>query len=294
MNNLTTVLNDSISNYDMEEYSRQAMSLGFDSGKEQRLSGGTMPTYILSLEYNNISRTKYEALREAYENNYANTFILDIKDTSSADIETGDYVVADYMLLPDHYVYSLDRSYMDIRPSTMSLHSSTWAFKEFTFSEEATKPNLLSGRIDVVSSVFFDYPKYQEMFSESSSYTPNFSTDVSFLNLLEDAPSLQVTHKYGNASLASSFGASAGHMKDKGLRRGWTLSWVLPESPFIKLLTFYRKRAGIMGGFAMPELGYYSASNTERVNARFLADSFKYQRRLDGTYQVTADFTEVL
>jgi hypothetical protein len=165
----------------------------------------------------------------------------------------------------------------------------------------------------------------------------------------------------------SQIGASARHIKEKGLIRAWSMSWLLNETNFIKLLTFYRKKGGILGTFGITDRGYvphryrtiplyeygcylenvndyieigylihcesdpfinniddyiqtdyftdcepigylincgddFILKNTNvlvddglytKINARFQEDSFKYQKRLDGFYQCTADFVEV-
>jgi len=157
------------------------------------------------------------------------------------------------------------------------------------------------------------------------------------VDVLEDCPPHQVSYKYFNQSLMSQIGASARHIKEKGLVRAWSMSWLLNETNFIKLLTFYRKKGGMLGTFGITDRGYvphryrtiqlykqgcyledvddyvqtgyltnctsdFPLENTNvlvddgiytKIKARFQEDSFKYQKRLDGFYQCTADFVEV-
>jgi hypothetical protein len=168
----------------------------------------------------------------------------------------------------------------------------------------------------LVTSVFFNYTQYQELFSQSSGYTAVVSTNQDFLNLLDEAPAYKVDLKYDNNALFSNIGQSARHIKNKGgLKRVWTVHWILQESQFIKLLTFYRKKSGIMGDFGMPGFGtnigiqsvyaepdyivdqddyvYYDGDFDNISKARFKQDSLKYQKRVDGIYICQADMIEV-
>jgi hypothetical protein len=232
----------------------------FDSGKEQRVVGGTIPAFEITLSYSNITLTKYSVLRYVYEHNFANTFkcLFDNK--------------------------------IDKRSQLMTNDAEVFMFKDFQFTADAKKPNIISGKITLSSSVFFNFPTYQNLFEQSSEYIPTITTDTSFINVLEDAQPNQVSYKYSNQSIMSNIGISGRHIKDKGLKRAWSLTWFLQETDFLKLLTFYRKKSGIMGEFGIPANGY---NNTEIINARFMQDSIQYQRRLDGLFQVSADFIEV-
>jgi len=308
MNDLTNILLDEHSHYDIEEYVKQGQALTFDSGKEQRMVGGSIPSLEISLTYTNISLEKYEALRTAYENNFANTFKCLFNDD------------------------------IDKRSQLMTNDAEVYVFKDFQFTADARKPLLLSGKITLLSSVFFNFTAYQDLFSQSSSYTATTTTDESFINVLEDAQPHQVTYKYSNQSIMSNIGNSSRHIKDKGLKRAWGMSWLLQETDFLKLLMFYRKKSGIMGEFGITDRGYVpheyntiqlysygciiedtndyietdywvncsadhhlSGTNQQvddgiyaKINARFMQDSFKYQKRLDGLYQCQADFIEVI
>lgn len=305
MNDLTSILLDNHSHFDIEETVKAGSAMTFDSGKEQRVVGGSIPAFDITLTYSNISLDKYEALRGAYEDNFANTF----KCLFANDI--------------------------DKRSQLMTDNAEVFMFKDFQFTADAQKPQILSGRITLLSSVFFNFTAYQDLFSQSSSYTPTSTTDESFINVLEDAQPHQVLYKYFNQSIMSNIGISGRHIKDKGLKRAWSMTWLLEETDFIKLLTFYRKKSGIMGEFGITDRGYvpheyntiqlykygcfientddyiysdywcrsdYNLEGTNiqvddgiynKTNARFMQDSFKYQKRLDGLYQATADFIEV-
>jgi len=307
MNDLTSTLLDKHSHYDIEEFVKQSRALSFDSGKEQRVSASSIPAFEISLTYSNISLTKFEALRDAYEANFANTFIC------------------------------LFDNVIDKRSQLMTNNSEVFIFKDFQFTADARKSLYLSGRITLISSVFFNFTQYQNLFTQSSNYTPTTTTNESFVDVLEDCPPHQVSYKYFNQSLMSQIGASARHIKEKGLVRAWSMSWLLNETNFIKLLTFYRKKGGMLGTFGITDRGYvphryrtiqlykqgcyledvddyvqtgyltnctsdFLLENTNvlvddgiytKIKARFQEDSFKYQKRLDGFYQCTADFVEV-
>jgi len=307
MNDLTSILLDSHSHFDIEETVKTGNAVTFDSGKEQRVVGGSIPAFEITLTYSNITLTKYEALRGAYESNFANTFIC------------------------------LFDNKIDKRSQLMTDNAEVFIFKEFQFVADAKKPLYLSGRITLLSSVFFNFTAYQELFSQSSSYTPTVTTDESFIDVLEDAQPHQVSYKYVNQSIMSNIGVSGRHIKDKGLKRVWSMSWLLEETDFLKLLMFYRKKSGIMGEFGVTDRGYvphqyntiqlYSAgyyldnvddyvqsnylinyatdipligSNIQvddgiynKINASFMLDSFKYQKRLDGLYVAQTDIIEV-
>lgn len=292
MNNLTSILLDTYSDLKVEEYVRQGQAVVFDSGKEQRVVGGSIPSLEIQITYNNIDADYFEALRLAYEENYANTFICKFDDN------------------------------IDMRSLLMTDNAEVYMFKEFEFTADARSERYRSGRITLLSSIFFNFPEYQNLFSQSSSYTPNITTDTSFTDVLDDAPAYQVTYKYSNQSIGSNIGASGRHIKDKGIKKVWTMRWLLPESDFLKLLMFNRKKAGIMGDFGIYSDGYSTDAEVEDnyvewedyledyllyndwylyinhitenlIKARFVNDSFKYNKRIDGLYTCEADFIEV-
>ncbi len=92
-------------------------------------------------------------------------------------------------------------------------------------------------------------------------------------------------------TLLSSIGRSMRHQRDKtGLKRLYTFTWLLQENSFLELLTFYRKNSGIMGEFGCPDL---IINSDIKFNARFLSDSLRYVRRLDGFYECEANIIEV-
>jgi len=260
MNNLTSTLLVKHYNYDIEEWSKQGSALPFDSGREQRVVSTSIPAIHIGVSYRGLTESDYNSLRTAYEGNHSNTFICDLS------------------------------SFIDKRPDFMTINSSVWAFSEFNFTIDA-KSKLYSGKIGLVTSVFFNFTEYQDLHTETSSYTRNTSIDTSFQNVLDVAPPNQSVMSYLNNALKSNIGQSARHGKDKGgLLRTWTLSWLIDESSFIQLLTFYRKSAGIMGEFGLVEVWTTAEQNT---NARFMQDSFKYNKQVNGFYVCRAEFQEV-
>jgi len=285
MDNLTEALLVDNYNYDIEEWVKQGQAIQFDSGKEQRIVGASIPAVQVQISYRGLKRDDYETIRSLYENNHSNTFIVDFN------------------------------SEMDKRPDLMGTNASVWAFKEFSFSVNASS-RVYNGHITLVTSVFFNYPEYQDLYSQSSSYTPNTTVNQDFINVLEYASAYNVDFKYYNNALFSNIGQSIRHAKNKGgLKRAWTYSWLLTESNFIKLLTFYRKKSGIMGTFGVPSFAlylgfsanyveadyiidqddyvFYDAELDNVTNARFLNDSFKYQKSVNNLYQCQAEILEV-
>lgn len=283
MQNLTSDLLVKNYHYEIEEFTKQGSALSFDSGKEQRIVTSSIPAIELTISYRGLTWNEYEVMRKVYEDNHSNTFIVDIN------------------------------SEIDKRPDIMDINSATWAFKDFTFSIDA-KERLYKGKITLVTSVFFNYTAYQSLFSQTSSYTESATTNQDFMNILDDAQPYQVQLKYINNALFSNIGQSARHIKNKGgLKRSWSLSWLLEESDFLKLQTFYRKKAGIMGEFGMPSFGTNIVTLSEYVEAgyvdsgyvefdgnydnislaRFAQDSFQSQKRVDGLFTCTADIIEV-
>ena len=307
MNNLTSTLLTNHSHFQVEEWLKQGQALEFNSGKNQRIVNSSIPAIELQISYKNLNFTQFNALKEAYESNHANTVIIDVDQIH------------------------------DLRPDVMGLNSSVWAFQEFKFNVKA--PKIYNGSIKLISSVFFNYSEYQTLFSQSSSYTPVTTTDDSFETVLNSATPYQVDYEYISNSIFSNIGNSARHIKDKGgLRKKWTLSWLLQETNFLELLKYYRKKAGIMGVFGIPEEGstginiekylenaddyveidddefiadsywadsfiesgatyagkYFENEDEYLTKAMFMKDSFQYSRRVDNIYVCKADIVEVL
>ena len=307
MNNLTTTLLANNAHYEIEEWGKQGSSYSFDSGTEQRIVNYSIPAIELTISYTGLTWADYETMRNAYENNNSNTFIVDLDDESAIDpYVAADYIAADYFLD--------EQSRIDMRPQLMTINSAVWAFKNFQFRIDAATL-LYSGKITLISSVFFNFTEYQNQFSQSSSYTKSASSDQSFVNILSDAQPYSADLSYVNNAIFSNIGESVRHARNKGgLKRAWTLYWILQESNFLKLLQFYRKHSGIMGEFGMPDYGtnvgillpyvaddylenqndYVISSGSENLsNARFMQDSLQYQKRVDGLYQCKADLIEV-
>lgn len=309
MNNLTSTLLVNNYHYDIEEWGKQGNAFAFDSGVEQRIVNYSIPAIELTISYSGLTWGDYETIRTAYEDNNSNTFIVDLDDETALD----PYMVADYIENATDYVFS-EQSRIDMRPELMTVNSAVWAFKDFQFRIDA-KTLLYSGKITLVSSVFFNFTEYQNQFSQSSSYTRSATSDQSFVNVLTNAQPYSADLKYINNAIFSNIGQSVRHARNKGgLKRAWTLYWMLNETNFLTLLQFYRKNSGIMGEFGVPDYGtnvgillpymaddyvenqndYVISSGSENLsNARFMQDSFQYQKRVDGFYQCRADFIEV-
>lgn len=307
MNNLTSLILSNNYNYDIEEWTKQGSPLQFDSGIEQRIVTSSIPALEVRVSYSGLTWAEYELMRNAYENNHSNSFIVDFSDNISIE----DYVLADYV--DDNYILETV-SFIDMRPEVMNINATVWVFKEYEFKIDA-RTLLYSGYITLVTSVFFNFSQYQDLFDQESTYTRSANEDQSFIDVLEFAQPYEAKLKYSNNAIFSNIGQSARHAKNKGgLKRYWGMSWLLNESAFVKLLTFYRKNSGIMGEFGFPDYGTNSgillryldvdyledqgdyivlSAEDNLSNARFMNDSFKYQKRVDNLYKVEADFIEV-
>jgi len=263
MNNLTTTILANHSNIKVEEWFKQGKAIEFNNGKNQRIIHNSIPAIEMQVSYNGLTKAQFDTLASAYEDNHSNTVIIDADDIH------------------------------DLRDTVIGTNASTWAFKEFKFSVIA--PQTYSGTIKLITSVFFNYTQYQNLFSQSSTYSPVTSTDTSFTTVLSSAQPNKVDYEYVNNSIFSQIGKSARHIDDKsGLRKKWKLSWLLDETDFLELLTFYRKKGGIMGQFGMPPEGANGLGSGTKTNAMFLKDSFKFDKRLDGMYICNAEIVELL
>lgn len=260
LSDLTSSILTNYNNLQVEEWFKQGQELPFDDGSNQRVVTSTFPAIELEISYKNISQTVFESLRDTYESNFAKTFILTAGDK------------------------------IDWRDKYLDDESSVWAFKEFKF--RVTAKDLWTGSITLITSVYFDFTQYTDLHTQSSAYSPTASVDTSFTSLLTTTVTPHgIRYEYLNNSIFSSIGRSVRHGKDKSLRKKWQLSWLLNESAFLELLTFYRKRGGIMSKFGMPELGY---GNSDVIQASFMKDSLKYEKRVDNFYVVQADIVEVV
>ena len=259
MNNLSGILLSGSYNYDVEEYVKQGSSLTFDSSTEQRVTAFSIPAITITLSYRGLSDNDFANLRSAYESNYANTFICDLG------------------------------SFIDKRPDFMTTNASVWAFSEFRFAKSAGACDI-SGTITLYTSVFFNFSAYQNLFSESSNNVVATTTDTTFRDLLDTSSPKAVTYTYENNTIASNIGISRRLTQDKqGLKRIYTLVFLLEEPEFVAMLTYYRKKSGIMGNFGIPDI---EINESTIVNARFKHDSFNYVKRLDGLYEAELSIVE--
>jgi len=283
VNDLTSTILANHSHLEVEEWTKQGSTIEYNSGKTQRIVNTSIPAIEMQISYRGLTFDQFNALKTAYQNNHSNTVIIDANDVH------------------------------DLRPDVMGLNSSAWAFKEFRFTVVA--PKIYSGTIKMITSVFFNYTEYQNAFAQSSSYTPVTSLDDSFEGVLNIVTPYQVEYEYFSNSIFSNIGQSARHIKDKGgLRKKWKLSWLISQAQFLELQKYYRKKAGIMGTFGIPDEGSVGINaehvylinqddyvTTDYINdkedltkAMFMQDSFKFSRRLDNMYICEADIVESL
>lgn len=263
MNNITTTILANHNQIRVEEWTKQGSALEFNNGNNQRIVRNSVPAIEMDISYNGLTKSEFDALVTIYEANHASTVIIDADDIH------------------------------DLRDTSIGLNASVWAFKEFKFNVVA--PQVYSGQIKMITSVFFNYTAYQNEFSQSSSYSPVTSSDTSFTTVLNSAQPNKIVFEYTTNINGSNIGNSARHLADKGgLRKVWELNWHLSESEFLTLLTFYRKKGGIMGQFGMPPEGANGLGSGTKTNAGFMEDSFKFERLLDNRYVCKAKIVELL
>ena len=216
MNNITSTILANHNNIKVEEWTKQGSALEFNNGNNQRIVRNSVPAIEMDISYNGLTKSEFDALVTIYEANHASTVIIDADDIH------------------------------DLRDTSIGLNASVWAFKEFKFNVVA--PQVYSGQIKMITSVFFNYTAYQNEFSQSSSYSPVTSSDTSFTTVLNSAQPNKIVFEYTTNINGSNIGNSARHLADKGgLRKVWELNWHLSESEFLTLLTFYQKRAALWG-----------------------------------------------
>jgi hypothetical protein len=263
MNNITTTILANHNQIRVEEWTKQGSALEFNNGNNQRIVRNSVPAIEMDISYDGLTKSQFDALVTIYEANHASTVIIDADDIH------------------------------DLRDTSIGLNASVWAFKEFKFNVVA--PQVYSGQIKMITSVFFNYTAYQNEFSQSSSYSPVTSSDTSFTTVLNSAQPNKIVFEYTTNINGSNIGNSARHLADKGgLRKVWELNWHLSESEFLTLLTFYRKKGGIMGQFGMPPEGANGLGSGTKTNAGFMEDSFKFERLLDNRYVCKAKIVELL
>ena len=263
MNNITSTIMANHNQIRVEEWTKQGSQLEFNNANNQRIIRNSVPAIEMDISYDGLTKSQFDALVTVYEANHASTVIIDADDIH------------------------------DLRDTSIGLNASVWVFKEFKFTVVA--PQVYSGQIKLITSVFFNYTEYQNEFSQSSSYSPVTSSDTSFTTVLNSAQPNKIVFEYTTNVNASNIGNSARHLKDKGgLRKVWELNWHLSESEFLTLLTFYRKKGGIMGQFGMPPEGANGLGSGTKTNAGFMEDSFKFERLLDNRYVCKAKIVELL
>ena len=258
MDNLTTALLTSHSRYDIDESVKQGNTVSFDSSVEQRITRYSIPSLSLTITYRGLSNAEYASIRSSFEGHYARTFLLDLGE-------------------------------LDLRPDLMTTNSAAWVFTDFKFNK--LPAGCINGQITILTSVFFNFTEYQDLFTESTTNTLSTSLDTTFKTLLTTTSPISVEYGYENNSLRSNIGVSARLNKDKGgLRRKYTLQWLTEESEFLALLQYYRKKSGIMGEFGMTD---FDIDNDVIINSKFQDGSMSYVKRLDGLYETQLTIVEV-
>ncbi len=267
MNDLTNVLIDTSFNISLNESLKQSRTFDFESGTTQTIGNKSVPSLIVDISYKNISETDYNNLESAYENNHSNTFLVDLGQS------------------------------MDIRTLYDLKNNGVWAFSNISFDTSIQNMNKnekrYTGRITIISSVMFNYSQFQKMFNEPSNYTPNQTSDESFMNVLDLISPQKVTYSYELNRQFKNLGQSVSTQKDLGnSKKTWKLEFMCQNSEWIELITFFRKKGGIKP-FGMPREGYFKHQSQQIINARFKKDSFQHQKVVGNIYLVTFEVIEV-
>lgn len=263
MNNLTGTILANHSKIQVEEWIKQGNALEYNNGSNQRIVKNSIPAIEMSIKYSGLTKAQFDALVTVYEANHSSTVVIDADEIH------------------------------DLRDTTLGAGGSVWAFKDFKFTVIA--PQVYEGEITLISSVFFNYTAYQNQFSQTSTYAPVSSSDTSFETVLNTAKPNRVGYEYATNSIASNIGRSARHIGNKGgFRKVWELYWHLDESEFLTLLTYYRKKGGIMGDFGMPRYGANNMGSSAKSKASFVEDSFKFDRLMNNRYTCSAKIVELL
>ena len=159
-------------NVKVEEWVKQGGALEFNNGNNQRIISNSVPALEMDVSYNGLTKAQFDALVTVYEANHASTVIIDADDIH------------------------------DLRDTSIGLNASVWVFKDFKFNVIA--PQVYSGHIKLVTSIFFNYTAYQSEFSQSSSYSPVTSSDTTFTTVLNSAQPNKVEYEYVTNANASS------------------------------------------------------------------------------------------
>lgn len=264
MNDITSTLLQRQFSYNITEFSKQTSNVVFADGTEQRISSRSSPAIRLDIQYMNISDTVFGQLRTAFEANHSRTFQLQISTQIDSRVLVG-----------------------------TAANNSTWAFINWEFETSASTPNRYSGSVSCISSALFNYASFNALYTESSAYTANTTTNTDFETVLTTIRPYKVKHAYALNTLKNNVGASLSGQKDKlNAKRTWDLSWHLSESEFTTLQTFYRKKGSVLGTFGMPSKGYYNSGDT-LIKSRFLSETLDYNKDLNGRYYVSAQIVEV-
>jgi len=260
MNDISSILQDT-EKVDVEEWTRQGSAVEFNSGKQQSVVRTSIPAYELKISYKSISQSRFEALRNEYENNHANTATLDVDSLVDDLRDTG---------------------------------SKTWIFSDFKFTLDGTQR--FTGQISLISSVLFNHPQYTAGIVNASSYdqTANETTDTSFMDMLQICTPYQIVFEYLSNSLVSQIGSSVHHSKDKsGLRRRFKYSWYIQEAEFIELQKFFRKKS-ILGVIGITDLATFGIGGSLKKTFKVMNDSLKFTKNRDGMFKVQAEVFEVI
>jgi len=235
MDNLTNNLLTFVNQYSINESLKNGLMFRFDNGNTQRMGNKNIVYTTLTLSYNNINCDVYKFLEFLYQNYFATTFLLNLPNEE------------------------------DIRQIVdTSGNSSVWAMADFNFTVNANTWDKYKGSITLVSSVFFNYPKYQDLYQNAvSKYHYDYSNDFSFINeVLKVKNPKSINFRYITSMLKATVGRATQFQISKlGTVQSWDMSFYLNELQYRKLLRFYRSK-GVSKSFGMPKLGFYRVNDT--------------------------------
>jgi hypothetical protein len=254
MNNLTSVLNANLNNVNIDEFTKQGGLIEMTSGNVQRIAAMTMPAFTIKLNYKNLNTDDWLALRDVYEKNHSNTFIYESTEAR------------------------------DPRHEFIGDNASVWAFKDWQFQTDA-RTRRFTGFVELISSLHFNYPAYAALGEQTSSYNFTESADYTFNDLLSYISPYSVKYRYTGNSLVSSIMRSSSNIKDRGgLRKVWTLNWLVDEADFLELIQFYRKRGGVFNEFGMTDGGYTFSVESLYVDDGYVDSNYVLHTKSSGLF----------
>ncbi len=267
MTDLTSVLIPPSYNQSFNESSKQSMSFNFESGTAQTIGNKSISRIVIDIQYQNISEAQYQNIDASYQQNHSTTFQVNLGKNIDPRLIYGQ---------TKNGVFAFTGFHFDTSTQSMNGHEKRY-----------------NGKVTLTTSVIFNYPEFQKLYNEPSTYSMNESSDISMHSLLDIISPHKVTYGYRLNQNKSNSGESVASQRDlKNAKKTWVLEFFCVESDWIELITFFRKKGGI-NPFGMPKEGYFVSENQQLIKARFANDTMPHQRAIGGVYQLTFKIEEV-